>query len=65
MKILVDKLFIKKLNEYYNLDLTYSSFKKFYIEVVKVARDKDPEVLARRKSNEISLDLFLSMTKDI
>ncbi len=52
MKIMVDKVMIKCLNEEYGLNLTYVSFKKFYIDVVKSTRNVTPSVIKRRKLNE-------------
>lgn len=47
MRIQVDKIMIEKMNETYGLNLTYADFKKFYIEVVKVAKEKDPATIKR------------------
>ena len=53
MRIQVDKVMIEKMNETYGLNLTYADFKKFYIEVVKVAKEKDPATIKRRRINEL------------
>ncbi len=53
MRIQVDKIMIEKMNETYGLNLTYADFKKFYIEVVKVAKEKDPATIKRRRINEL------------
>ena len=55
MRIQVDKIMIEKMNETYGLNLTYADFKKFYIEVVKVAKEKDPKTIRRRLKNEDGL----------
>jgi hypothetical protein len=51
MKIMIDKIMIECLNDAYGLDLTYASFKKFYIEVVKEVRLKHPDYIKRKKEN--------------
>ena len=43
MKITVDKYFIEALNNEYDLDFTYTTFKKFYSEIAKPYREKSPE----------------------
>lgn len=59
MRIQVDKIMIEKMNETYGLNLTYGDFKKFYMEVVKPAKDKDPATIKRRIQNEILNDEFI------
>jgi len=53
MRVIIDKVLIECLNKEYGLDLTYATFKKFYIEVVKPTRDITPSVIKRRKINAI------------
>ena len=43
MKITVDKYFIEALNNEYDLDFTYTTFKKFYSEIAKPYRERSPE----------------------
>ncbi len=65
MKIMVDKVMIECLNKEFGLDLTYASFKKFYGEVVKVARDHSPEVRRRRALNaKINTLVYLHHEKE-
>lgn len=58
MRIIVDKVLIDCINKEYGLELTYASFKKFYIEVVKLQRDLSPSVGRRRKLNDDISDLI-------
>lgn len=51
MKITVDKIMIEEMNKKFGSNITYADFKKWYIDVVKVARDNDPKTLKRRKEN--------------
>lgn len=61
MRIQVDKIMIEKMNETYGLNLTYADFKKFYTEVVKPAKEKDPATIKRRRINEsINEAMFMS-----
>lgn len=61
MRIQVDKIMIEKMNETYGLNLTYADFKKFYIEVVKPAKDADPATRRRRIENErLNEAMFMS-----
>ncbi len=58
MRIIVDKVMIECLNKEFCLDLTYASFKQFYIEVVKLQRDLSPTVQKRRELNSNINDLL-------
>lgn len=61
MRIQVDKIMIEKMNETYGLNLTYADFKKFYIEVVKPAKDADSKTIRRRLENEkLNEAMFMS-----
>lgn len=65
MKISIDNIFIQELNKKYNLNLTFSSFKQFYTEVVKSARDRDPKTINRRKDNSLmKQSLIHSLSND-
>lgn len=58
MRIIVDKVLIDCINKEFGLNLTYASFKKFYIEVVKLQRDLSPTVQKRRALNSDINDLL-------
>lgn len=66
MRIQVDKIMIEKMNETYGLNLTYADFKKFYIEVVKPAKNADPKTIRRRLENEkLNEAMFMSSEEAI
>ncbi len=58
MRIVVDKVMIECINKEFCLDLTYATFKKFYIEVVKLQRDISPSVQKKRALNSNINDLL-------
>ena len=51
MNITIDKYFVEVLNSEHNLNYTYTTFKKFYIEVVKPYRQKSPEWQKKQRDN--------------
>lgn len=58
MRIVVDKILIDCINKEYGLNLTYASFKRFYIEVVKLQRDLSPEEQMRNNLTNNINDLL-------
>ena len=64
MKMMIDKIMIECMNEFYGLDLTYASFKKFYIEVVKEVRVSHPDYIKRKKENALIADYVFKALRD-